>query len=331
GSYSSSSSSNPQGPGSGTYRVLRGGGWSNSPNYLRVADRYNDLPGYQDYYIGFRCGVSVLPNENSTPQITSTPLTPTPTPEQSAELPTTLTDEKGVPMALVPAGEFQMGSEDGADDEKPVHTVYLDAFYMDIYEVTNAQYEKCVQAGACSSPVFSKSSTRTSYYWNANYADYPVININWEQARVFCEEWRGARLPTEAEWEKAARGGLESKLYPWGDEAPVCQKGAASGANFISCTSDDTEPVGSYSANGYGLFDMAGNVLEWVWDWYGAYSSASSSNPQGSNSGTYRVLRGGGWGHKSYGMRVALRGSYNPGVRGNFVGFRCGVNAPPGR
>ena len=276
-----------------------------------------------------------VPATTEAPAATDTPLPPSPTPTETlipspTGLPASYTDEKGVQMALIPAGEFQMGSEDGADDEKPVHTVYLDAFYMDIYEVTNALYEKCVQAGVCTPPGNTSSYKRDSYYGNPEYADYPVIYVSWEQARTFCVEWRGARLPTEAEWEKAARGGLEGRLYPWGNEAPVCQKGAQNGANFSSCTSDDTEVVGSYAANGYGLFDMAGNVWERVWDWYGAYSSSSSSNPQGPGSGEYRVLRGGGWARYPYSLRVADRDDYYPVNRIYDVGFRCGVSAPPG-
>ena len=275
-----------------------------------------------------------------TAQILVTTEAPTATPTHGPITPTTapytllptFTDNKEVQMALVPAGEFQMGSESGESDEKPVHTVYLDAFYMDIYEVTNALYEKCIQAGVCTpADEFEMGSyTRNSYYGSAEYGDYPVIWIDWEQARTFCEEWRGARLPTEAEWEKAARGGLEGKLYPWGDEAPVCQKGASNGAKFdddAGCKGTDTEPVGSYAANGYGLFDMAGNVWEWVWDWYGAYNSSSSSNPQGSISGTYRVLRGGGWFDSGpYTLLVADR-LIDPAGRSTHIGFRCGTSA----
>ena len=283
--------------------------------------------------------ITEVPATTEAPAATNTPLPPSPTPTETltstpAGLPLSLADERGVPMALIPAGEFQMGSESGDNDEKPVHTVYLDAFYMDIYEVTNALYEECVQAGVCTPPGSLTSQNRSgNYYGNPYYADYPVIWVNWEQARVFCEEWRGARLPTEAEWEKAARGGLQGKLYPWGDEEPVCQKGISNGAKFdddAGCNETDTEPVGSYSANKYGLFDMAGNVWEWVWDWYGTYSSSYSSNPQGPDSGTYRVLRSGCWGNIPNLLRVASRYNPYPNLQNVYLGFRCGASAPPG-
>ncbi|MBN2549004.1 MAG: SUMF1/EgtB/PvdO family nonheme iron enzyme [Anaerolineales bacterium] len=244
---------------------------------------------------------------------------------------TTLTadyrDEKGVPMALIPAGEFQMGSENGGDSEKPVHTVYLDAFYMDMYEVTNVQYEKCVQAGVCTAPDSYSSYERRSYYGDSDFADYPVIYVDWEQARTFCEDWRGARLPTEAEWEKAARGGLKGGEYPWGNVIPDCSR-----ANYYGCV-NDTRRVGSYPANGYGLYDMAGNVWEWVWDWYddNYYSSSPDSNPQGPDSGSYRVLRGGGWYLGPNYLRVAIRGTGSPDGQAIYIGFRCGVSVLPGR
>jgi formylglycine-generating enzyme required for sulfatase activity len=209
-------------------------------------------------------------------------------------------------MALIPAGEFWMGSENGNSDEQPVHKVYLNAFYMDIYETTNALYEKCVQAKVCK-PLVSSGQ-----------ADHPVINVTWDQARTFCE-WRNARLPTEAEWEKAARGGLEGKLYPWGGESPDCQR-----ANFRGCVGD-TSQAGSYPANGYGLFDMAGNVWEWVADWYGAnyYASSPSEKPAGPDSGDSRVVRGGSWYVSANVVRSAVRYAYAPADRSSNLGFRC--------
>ncbi|MBN2551097.1 MAG: SUMF1/EgtB/PvdO family nonheme iron enzyme [Anaerolineales bacterium] len=318
--YSISPSSNPRGPISGATRVLRGGSWYNIPYNLRAANRFFNNPVSRLIYIfGFRCAGSVASIEELTPKATQMAPTSTATPETSGELPNSYTDERGVPMALVPAGEFQMGSEDGADDQKPVHTVYLDAFYMDIYEVTNALYEKCVQAGVCTPPSDSSSYTRSKYYGSAEYADYPVIYVNWEQAITFCEEWRGARLPTEAEWEKAARGRLEGRLYPWSDNAPDC-----SILNFdASGCIGNTSKVGSYSPNGYGLFDMAGNVWEWVWDWYGLYSSLSSSNPQGPSSGQHRILRGGAWNSYGYYLHTAYRYRLTPGGTDFNYGFRC--------
>jgi len=267
--------------------------------------------------------VIVLPSDTTTPRRTNPPVT-LPATTEAPLFPTTLpedfTDQYGVQMKLIPAGEFQMGRESGESDEKPVHAVYLDAFYMDVYEATNARFALCVEGGVCEKP-------GCDTYGNSTYDDHPVVCVDWEQARKYCE-WRGARLPTEAEWEKAARGGLEGKLYPWGDESPVCEKGATNGAKFdddAGCNATGTEPVGSYSANGYGLFDMAGNVWEWVWDWYSEtyYSSSLSKNPSGPESGSYRVLRGGSWYKYWLVVRAAYRHYITPSNRTGDIGFRC--------
>jgi formylglycine-generating enzyme required for sulfatase activity len=251
------------------------------------------------------------------------------------------TDEYGAKMNLIPAGEFQMGNDANASsadclryrsgcqpswfkEEEPVHTVYLDAFYIDLYEVTNAQYAQCVKAGACTEPEKESSSKRSSYYGNSDFSNYPVINVSWKQAWAFCE-WRGAELPTEAQWEKAARGGLEGKLYPWGDEIPVCQEGIDNGANGDDCIEKDTKEVGSYAPNGFGLFDMAGNVEELVFDWYSAeyYVDSPNRNPHGPESGAMRVTRGGSFSNGGYAMRVAWRGGLIYNSWDFYTGFRC--------
>jgi formylglycine-generating enzyme required for sulfatase activity len=204
--------------------------------------------------------------------------------------------------------------------------VYLDDYYIDVYEVTNALYAECVAAGKCDPPASNASYKRSSYYDDPAFADYPVIYVTWNMALAYCE-WRGGSLSTEAQWEKAARGRLEGMDYPWGNEAPVCQKGAPNGAKFdddAGCNDTGTEPVGSYSANGYGLFDMAGNVWEWVWDWYSSYSSSSARNPTGPESGSSKVTRCGSWYRIDVrSLRVAYRNSYVPDDRYDDIGFRC--------
>jgi len=261
--------------------------------------------------------IGILPQifkpDDAAPTATSSTLPLTP-------LPTEITDSKGVTMRLVPAGEFTMGSDNHWDNEKPAHKVSLDDFYMDVYEVTNALYKDCVEIGPCTAPSKTNSYTRGNYYGNPEFDNYPVIHVDWNQANTYCE-WRGARLPTEAEWEKAARGGLEGKLYPWGDDAPVCSAGATNGANFRECSPRDTSPVGSYAANRYGLYDMAGNVWEWVDDWYAAYPGNTVSDS--SYGTTYRVLRGGSWIYNPNLLRVSYRVRFIPSFRNDFIGFRC--------
>jgi formylglycine-generating enzyme required for sulfatase activity len=241
-----------------------------------------------------------------------------PTPELGA---TWIRPADGMVMVYVPAGEFEMGSTEGDDDEQPVHTVALDGFWIDQTEVTNAQYRRCVQAGDCSPPTDGGSRTRVSYYGTSNYENYPAIYVTWNRAAEYCA-WAGGRLPTEAEWEYAARG-PEGYTYPWGDGAPDCSKANYWGQDG-GCVGDTTA-AGSYPAGASwcGALDMAGNVWEWVADRYGDYPSERQVNPTGPSSGEHRVLRGGSWNHNQSDVRCASRSDPPRGDYFGRIGFRC--------
>jgi len=233
-------------------------------------------------------------------------------------------DDHGVEMVWIPAGSFMMGSEDGDGDEQPIHEVYVDTYAIDVYEVTYERYEECLAVGVCDNPCGSN-------YGGESYDDHPVVYVSWNDASSYCK-WRGGRLPTEAEWEKAARGGLVGKKYPWGDEEPTCQKGVDNGAQYDDCYGE-TAAVGSFAANGYGVYDMAGNVWEWVADWYdpGYYGKSEYENPTGPTSGDYRALRGGGWYPIDNDLRSAYRYYYDPSDSHYGIGFRCGFSSTSGK
>ena len=245
-------------------------------------------------------------------------------------------------MVLIPAGEFRMGSNDAETrsdekDEIPIHSVYIDAFYMDKYEVTNAEYREFVLAN----PGWQKSRINGQFHngdylkhWNGNdypigKANHPVTYVSWYSAMAYAK-WKGKRLPTEAEWEKAARGGLSGLKYPWGNTIDSTK------ANYNRHIGDTTA-VGKYTANGYGLYDMAGNVGEYCLDEYnpGFYALSPSQNPlSGANSvkwvldnyigiNSFRVLRGGSWLSTARYMRVAGRSPTTPSFARSYNGFRC--------
>lgn len=237
----------------------------------------------------------------------------------------------------VPPGRFLMGSTDANadDDEKPQHEVYLDAFWIDETEVTNAQYvlflnevgnhlgqcdgQDCIETlddGNGDSHILRQGET---YVVEAGYADHPVINVSWYGANAYCA-WAGRTLPTEAQWERAACG-EDARIYPWGNTSPTCDL-----VNYSGCVGG-TSPVGSYTAGAspYGALNMAGNVWEWIADWYDNdyYQSSPNRNPPGPTSGDSKVLRGGSWNY-SDGYIRALGRSYGDSVgHSSRIGFRC--------
>jgi formylglycine-generating enzyme required for sulfatase activity len=233
-------------------------------------------------------------------------------------------------MITIPSGEFLMGCDPWdsrspcLDGESPSHIVYLDSYAIDLSEVTNVQYALCVAAEACRPPDFGDSDLQGAKYGSADFNNHPVSSVDWYDARDYCR-WVGKRLPTEAEWEKAARGDLDERFYPWGDITPDCAL-----VNFTGLNGDcpgGTTPVEDYpvGASPYGLLNMAGNVREWVADWYDAnyYLSAPPDNPQGSDSGWEKVLRGGSYNSDWIDIRVNRRCHNPPVFRGSDVGFRC--------
>jgi formylglycine-generating enzyme required for sulfatase activity len=255
-------------------------------------------------------------------------------------------------MVPVPAGTFRMGSPDGVGDtaEHPQHEVTLSAYCVDRTEVTVKAYAECVASKSC--PVASTTVNWTRYsaaeaklysqFCNRDdHADHPINCVDWSQASAYCA-WVGKRLPTEAEWEYAARGN-DDRLYPWGNDAPSAKRINACGGECVAMAKrllnqewvrmydgmdgwETTDPVGSFPAGAspFGALDMAGNVLEWTADWYGPYSMATPPNPHGAKTGSSRVARGGGWFDiVADGIRAAFRVAVGPSVRLSYLGFRC--------
>ena len=218
-----------------------------------------------------------------------------------------------------------MGSDSGALDERPAHRVYLDAFWIDETEVTNKMYSLCVAANACKEPPTKDSSKNYNYYGGLAFSNFPVIYVDWNMAQAYCA-WAGRRLPTEAEWEKAARG-PDGSLYPWGNEAP--------NGNLLNFNGNVGDPssVKSYEEgkSPYGAYDMLGNVWELVNDWYSEtyYQATPSSNPQGPDFGQARVDRGGSWLEKSNYISVSKRDNGDPSFSALNLGFRCAMDATP--
>jgi formylglycine-generating enzyme required for sulfatase activity len=232
---------------------------------------------------------------------------------------------------VIPAGEFFFGCDpqhnggfECLPDELPLQTLYLETFAIDKYEVTNAQYARCVAAGACKQPVYTYSATREFYYDNPAYANYPVSGVSWNEAYAYCT-WVGGRLPSEAEWEKAARGET-MRAYPWGDEEPNCNVANSRDDRMGICVGD-TARVGSYplGTSPYGVMDMAGNVWEWVMDYYSVTAEGTQVkiDPLIMGVDYHRLVKGGAWDYSWSWMRIAYNSEHDPDEHKISFGFRC--------
>lgn len=226
-------------------------------------------------------------------------------------------------MVLVPAGEFTMGSDEGDEDEQPVHRVVLDSFYLDTFEVTNGRFAKFVEA-IQSEPPWGFADHETPVV----HAERPVRWVTWLEAMGYCL-WAGKRLPTEAEWEKAARG-TDGRTYPWGNDPPT----PAHAVFGLKEGGDETvSPIGNRDsgASPYGVHDLAGNLYEWVTDWYddAFYQTTPSRNPHGPVARTTKGQRGGSYINSPYRLRSAFRTKGDPTEHDPHVGFRCAQDAPP--
>jgi eukaryotic-like serine/threonine-protein kinase len=232
-------------------------------------------------------------------------------------------------MVFIPAGNFLMGMEDRARNESPVHTVYLDAFYIDKYEVSNVWFAEFLNAQGNqfegnapwieeADPDLQVHKVNDVWRADAGFENYPMNEVTWFGARAFCE-WRGGRLPTEAEWEKAARG-TDGWIYPWG-EGISCDQANYAGC-FYHAVPVDSNPGG---ASPYGAYQMAGNVMEWVADWYDAnyYAVSPAENPTGPETGDFRVFRGGSWINAAGNVRTTYRFPKLPVLTYKATGFRC--------
>ncbi len=299
---------------------LGGGCWLLSSNMDVLTSYFAPPPPTQV----FPTHTSVPPTQNIEPVVLAATATPTFEPTE-ASLPTEIKDSKNVTMVLIPAGEFTMGSDvTGNAESKPAHTIYLDAFFIDKYEVTNEMYDACAFAVECRRPKQAGSVTHSTYYSNPVFAKYPVLYVDWKMAKAYCE-WRGARLPTEAEWEKAARG-TDERIYPWGNTKIDC-----SFANLPGCVGDTT-PVDQYDTgvSPYGVYGMAGNVLEWTSSLFKLYPYNSEDGRESPDAAGKRVARGGSWhtfGGNSGNARTDSRLELDPAYYGPYVGIRCAISA----
>ncbi len=260
----------------------------------------------------------LTPINEPPPTIISTPISVCPTIAPYRVITSTIDN---MPMVCIPAGVFTRGNNNGAADEQPETQIDLDEFYIDQYEVTNRMYRECVTARKCTTP-----ENPSTQYNSDGYDDYPIVNVTWNQARQYCEDFRRQRLPTESEWEKAARG-PEEYLYPWGNtmtDALLKEfRDRKTPVRF------DNTPIDRSS---YGVYNMAGNVREWVNDYYGQfyYRASPTSNPQGPEDATRRVVRGGSWslGESDFFWSTTKRQNFQTTSSTDDIGFRCATDKP---
>jgi len=307
---------------------------------LREKNRGQHHPKTEVVVPAVRAVPETVRTTRAAPFSAPTRLTDTPTLQADAGI--LLNPLDGAQLVTVPAGKFRMGSEPGQDPyfwgaEGPAHNVTLKTFALYKTEVTNAMYQKCAADKACPRPANYTSETRKDYYTNPEYANYPVVNVSWVGAVSYCK-WAGARLPTEAEWEKAARG-TDGRLFPWGSALPsasllnYCDTNCPLGGGDKSQDDGyrDTAPVGNYpeGASPYGALDMAGNVWEWVRDFFSAgyYQVSPLENPTGPASGKGHVIRGGSFANPAEALRDVARVGRVADDTEAGLGFRCAADA----
>ncbi len=258
---------------------------------------------------------TLTPTSVPPPTNTSPPAFPPPPTEPAAGA-VKRRNKDGMDMVYVPSGEFTMGNNDRARDA-PAHPVYLDGYWIDRTEVTNTQYQLCVQAGVCRAPTTCRWGQPT--FGDAAKAGHPVVCVSWDDAQAYCQ-WAKAQLPTEAQWEKAARS-ADSRAYPWGSAAPDCSR-----AQYRDCGAHTTVVGGKAAGTSpYGALDMAGNVWEWTADWHADdyYARSPYQNPTGPGPGSGKLMRGGSWDAGPDELRTTFRNAIEPGLLADDVGFRC--------
>ena len=301
-------------------KIIRGGAWNSYDISVQTASELLVSSNYFADNLGFRCGIStkeINPVDFDPIEIVTEDTAEADSPDIGSERDR---ESDGMIEVFIPEGNFVMGNPNGAINEKPAHTVFLSSFWMDKFEVSNQQYASCVNAGACTEPLVKKSFKKAEYYGNPEFENHPVIQVTWQQASDYCK-WIEGRLPTEAEWEKAAKG-PDGTLYPWGNEFN------AQNLNFSGSGINDTQPVDDYEngISGYGILNLSGNVAEWVSDLYTEnwYSTTNQpENPTGPEVGAYRILRGGSWLTSQVTAQTVNRFQSLPTGAGFDRGFRC--------